>query len=131
MNIKKFINNNLILWFWEFGNFFQIYSFFFPPKAFCCHHDAKICPKRKHCLNVINNAIGPNRGYYGWSWLNLIKSFKDFNARLMDGANDGATSINSVSHSAHHNGSCSCIQPTSWLIHEDNGWVGHQLHCNG
>ena len=49
----------------------------------------------------------------------------------MDGADDGAASVDDVAHSAHDNGSSTGVQAGGGLVHEHDGGVGNQLHCNG
>ncbi len=41
----------------------------------------------------------------------LIKGFKYVNGGLVNGAHNCAACIDNVSHCAHHNGCCSCVQP--------------------
>ena len=48
----------------------------------------------------------------------LVKGLKDVDGRLVDGAHNGAASVDNIAHSPHHNGSCPCIQP---CIRKDKG----------
>ena len=55
---------------------------------------------------------------------------KDVNGGLVDGAHDGAASVDGVAYGAHHNGSCSGIQPcphTAPCLAPRHGLV---LSCN-
>lgn len=61
---------------------------------------------------------------------NLIKSFKNLSARLVNGAHNCAACVNSVANSPHDNGSCPCIESTSWLIHKYYRWICHKLNSN-
>ena len=40
----------------------------------------------------------------------LVKSLKDVNAGLVDGAHNGPASVHNVAHGPHDDGSCSCIK---------------------
>ncbi len=81
-------------------------------------------------FSQVGTYVGGDEFEYSFIGWYLIKCFKDVNARLVDGAHNSATCVDSITNSAHHNCSSSSIKSTSWLIHEDDGGVGHQLHRN-